>query len=174
MPLTRVPFPFIDLVIMLLFKYFGATLLGTAAVMLTFIAHTKATDDANLKCEPKVKTCLKELKKERVEQCQIFMDKVLQCAKAECTSSEQKAYIIESLNVTICQQCGRTGICSYEEMMNESVGEGDDATEEGGQIITQENLLQEIGKSSNSGATLPASAVVVLLSALKTAWAFCM
>ena len=76
-------FAFIDLVIMLL-KYLGASLLGTAAVVLTSIAQTRTDESGHHDRQLKINSYLEDFQYERTDlgnsPCQRFIDKVLRCA----------------------------------------------------------------------------------------------
>ena len=173
--MTLVQFAFINLVIMLLFKYFGASLLGTAAVVLTLIPPTKAVEEqnANDKCKVTLPICILKFPHERLDMgkpCQGFTDKVLQCAGAACNSTEDKAFVRTKIETKICAICQNTGFCTFSNLVAGMKAQEEEFDREQSRVAE----LQNIGKSSSSGATLSASAVFVLLSALKTAWAVCM
>ena len=127
--------------------------------MLTFIAQTRGEKNASNKCVLKVHDCMQELKFERLDEgenpCQRFTDKILQCADTECSSLPDKAIVATTIKTSVCAKCQESQICSFGELMAEK-----DAN--------------RIAKQKSNGATLSSSAVVVLLSVLKTAWAVCM
>ena len=174
-PLTLVLFAFIDLVIMLLFKYLGASLLGTAAVALMFTAQIRATEDANKECELRIYGCLKDFQYVRLDadkdSCTRFIEKVVLCAEVACTTKEQKKSVAMDIQKRICSRCQTMGICTYNEILAEKEAESAELDEVGKHAAKTKS---SIGKSSSSGATLSSSAVVVLLSALKMAWSVCM
>ena len=165
---------FIDLVIMLLFKYFGASLLGTSAVVLTLIPQKKVEEEQNVneECRVSLPICILKFQHERLDMgkpCQGYTDKVLQCAGAACNSSEDKAFVSTKIETKICAICQNTGFCTFSKLLAGMKAQEEAFDREQSRVAE----LQNIGKSSSSGATLSASAVVVLLSALKTAWAVC-
>ena len=160
---------------MLLFKYLGASLLGTVAVVLTFTAQIRASEVADKACKQKIYGCLKEFEYERLDarndSCTRFIEKVLLCAEVVCTTKEQKKSAAQAMENRICSQCRTLGICTYNQFLAEMQAESPELGETGSHRITPKS---NIGKSSSSGATLSSSAVIVLLSALKTAWSVCM
>ena len=121
-PLTLVQFALIDLVIMLLFKYFGASLLGTSAVVLTLIPQTKVAEkeqNVSDECMIKLPSCMMKFQHERLDMgkpCQGFTDKVLQCAGAICNSSEDKAFASSKIENKVCALCQNTGFCTFSEL----------------------------------------------------------
>ena len=159
-PLTLVPFAFIDLVIMLLFRYLGAKLLCTAAVVLTFTAQTRGERNTTHQCTLKVNFCMQELKFERLDEgenpCKRFTDKVLQCADSECSSFQNKAIAATTIRTKVCAKCQETQICSY------------------GELLAEKDINMPAMQKSSCGAIISARAVVVLLSVLKTVWVVCM
>ena len=170
-----VPFAFINLVIMLLFRYLGASLLGTAAVVLTFTVQIRASETADKACEQKIHDCLKGFEYERLDagndSCTRFIEKVLLCADFACTTKEQKTFAVQEMEHRLCSQCRTFGICTYNELLAEMQAEEAELDKMKSHVITPKS---NIGKSSSIGATLSSSAVIVLLSALKTAWSVCM
>ena len=142
---------------MLPLQYLKATLLSTVA--LAFITPTSGSllcgdkgfsylklskDDKLLKNDPNNTVCTK------------FTDKILKCAAQSCTTEDEVRYVKDNIEM-VCKKCQKSGLCSYSEQLAE-------AEKMAGQGVNTE-------KSSNSGATLSSSAVVVLLAVLKTAWA---
>ena len=81
------------------------------------------------------------------------------CAAQSCTKEDEERYVKENTEM-VCKKCQITGLSSY----GEQLAEEEKMPSETGQGV-------DTGKSSNSGATLSSSAVVVLLAVLKTAWA---
>ena len=160
---------------MLLFKYLGTALLGTAAVVLTFTVQITSSEIVDKACEQKIYGCLKEFEYERLDakndSCTRFIEKVLLCAEVACTTKEQKETAARGMEHRICSQCRTLGICTYNQFLAEMQAEGAELNERGSHRITPKSNIE---KSSCSGATLSSSAVIVLLSALKTAWSVCM
>ena len=142
--------------------------------MLTFTAQIRASEVADKACKQKIYGCLKEFEYERLDakndSCTRFIEKVLLCAEVACTTEEQKEPAAQSMEYRICSQCRTLGICTYNEFLAEMQAEGAELGETGIHGIT---LKSNTGKSGSSGATLSSSAVIVLLSALKTAWSVC-
>ena len=145
---------------MLLFRYLGAKLLCTAAVVLTFTAQTRGETNTTHQCTLKVNFCMQEFKFERLDEgenpCKRFTNKVLQCADSECSSFQNKAIAATTIRTTVCAKCQEKQICSY------------------GELLAQKDANMPSSQKSSSGAVLSASAVVMLLSVLKTVWVVCM
>ena len=145
-----------------LYKYLKLTLLGTAAVAVTFVtAHLS-------QCGSKGFSCLQEFKNEKLvknninDSCNRLTDKILGCAAEACVSEEQKRYVKGNVVNMVCNICRDVGACSYSEAteLRDKENEVAEGTTAG---------TPQPEKSSSCSAASSASGVLMLLAVQVTA-----